>query len=61
MSTKGSNATPTPYSEYKEYREEHAVPINERRYALWERNLGTNGKIPSIATAKTCKVKKKKL
>ena len=50
-----SNRITTPYSEYKEYREEHAVPMNESRYALWERNLGIKGKIASTATINTCK------
>jgi hypothetical protein len=42
-----------PYNEYREYREELAVPIKTRRYALFERFFGVRGKIASTATTKT--------
>jgi len=45
----------TPCSAYKEYRDEHAVPINDSRDALLERFLGTRGIIASTATMKTCR------
>jgi ribosomal protein S18 len=40
---------------YKEYRDEHAVPISDSRYALLERFLGARGMIASTATTKTCR------
>lgn len=42
-----------PYREYKEYNEEHAVPINASLYALLEWPLGTSGKTASTATMNT--------
>lgn len=45
----------TPYRVYSEYTEEHAVPSKDKRYALFEKFLGTTGSIPSTATAKTWK------
>lgn len=47
----------TPYSVYKEYKEEHAVPMNESRYALFVRFVYIRGNIARTATTKTCRIR----
>jgi hypothetical protein len=42
-----------PCREYNEYSEEHAEPIKESRYALFERFVGIRGIIASTATRST--------
>lgn len=45
----------TPYTEYNEYSEEHAVPKKDSRYALFDRFAGVSGNIERTATTKTCR------
>lgn len=47
------NVNITPCSEYKKYKEEHAVPRNDKRYAWWERFRGTRRKVARTVTTKT--------
>ena len=47
------NQEVTPFIEYKEYSKEHAVPIKESWYALFDRYLGTRGNMASTVTMNT--------